>query len=697
MFNIGDISLGQRDKRYSHNLGFDNNTTMPFGVVQPLMSQFIEPKNSISVSAKQLVRLAPMPCPSFARMSLLNKAVYVPISDVCPYYEALMSNIAYKGASVSYVPKEVPYVSNRLLVNWLLTRFSGSTPVDMCVFSVYKPKDGNENLLELQEYSSDIRILVNNYFKSMAVGSYYPIFMEVQYGYGDGTVASSGTSRNYNEFVSIDGADMVFTITDSNGKVSALVAIRLGFMARMMRSNLIGLGYSLDYSDTTHISALPIFAYIKAYFETFKSRRDLSWTDTSCYFIIKYIEEQYAPGYFFSVDNANQDFAAFLDELATWYVAPDDFFSVQTTSYTTLPHTTECMDNTLGTENGNPILTSDMPNTPAKGQPELNGLDGINYLGLQMLQRLTRFVNKDSVIGQRISTWMRQHFDSSVANSLYESVYQIAQSKLPLQVNDVFSTADTAQEVNDVKSGEHLGSYAGKGLGFGDFHFKFDAPYHGFVFVLGCIVPKSGYFQGTDPTLYALSRYDFPHREFDGLGYELTPKGCLANHNDIQFGKTSLSGESFGYIPRYSGFKVKKNIVNGDMSRRGIIDDYSPYYLDRFFRQNGVQVVEALSDGTEFNHQYRVHYYANELPNASQEYRELCRYPNFGNYDRLFYNSGNLDKGSSGNDMRDNIDDNFIVQSIFDVKLKNFLKPIEMSYDTYDEDVDNTTKDVSPE
>ena len=88
-----NIVLGVQRKKYTHNLSFDNNTTMDFGVLQPLLSQYMEPKSNIKVSAKQLVRLAPMPTPSFARMFLRNYATFVKMTDVVPYHECLLSKI----------------------------------------------------------------------------------------------------------------------------------------------------------------------------------------------------------------------------------------------------------------------------------------------------------------------------------------------------------------------------------------------------------------------------------------------------------------------------------------------------------------------------------------------------------------------------------------------------------------------------
>ena len=116
-----NISLGRSTKNYTHNMSFDNSTTLPFGVVQPLMSQRLEAKSKISVDMRQLVRLAPMPVPTFARMYMNNEVSFVPTVDVCPYYEALISNLSYSGTSRTYYPTELPQTSNSTLLYYLLT------------------------------------------------------------------------------------------------------------------------------------------------------------------------------------------------------------------------------------------------------------------------------------------------------------------------------------------------------------------------------------------------------------------------------------------------------------------------------------------------------------------------------------------------------------------------------------------------
>ena len=116
-----NISLGRSTKSYTHNMSFDNSTTLPFGVVQPLLSQRLEAKSKISIDMRQLVRLAPMPVPTFARLFMNNEVSFVPMVDVCPYYEALISQLSYSGTDKTYYPTQLPQISNSTLLYLLLT------------------------------------------------------------------------------------------------------------------------------------------------------------------------------------------------------------------------------------------------------------------------------------------------------------------------------------------------------------------------------------------------------------------------------------------------------------------------------------------------------------------------------------------------------------------------------------------------
>ena len=102
-------------KNYTHDMSFDNNTTMDFGSLQPILAQYMEPNSKISVNARQLVRLAPMPLPSFARINLKNYARFVKMSDVVPYHECLLAKRPYYSENGVYTPENMPVTTNRLL------------------------------------------------------------------------------------------------------------------------------------------------------------------------------------------------------------------------------------------------------------------------------------------------------------------------------------------------------------------------------------------------------------------------------------------------------------------------------------------------------------------------------------------------------------------------------------------------------
>lgn len=671
-FKIGGISLGKSTKKYLRNTDFDNNTTMDFGFCQPLFCQFLLPDSNISVSAKQLVRLAPMPVPSFARVSLVNKFVFVPWSDLCGYYEAMLSNLPYNG---SFVPTQLPYVYNAYLSRCLLDNSLGSVAtfyeIDTTVPSPITYKMCSA--VDASKYSDSLATQWETELSDHACNKKFT-FSPAQF-------KDSAVSPN--------SADYLVNLVAGDKHVIA--AFRYSTRAKHLRSVFIGLGYSLALQDWTKVNALPIFAFYKAWFDTYAPKRTVAWTDTDVFQFLKHVSDSYFINLGNDEDNMDVVFKSLSD---CYYVSNDDFVSV---------HRSDIENVSLGSfsfvdSNGG---ISDSQSVSTYSQPSLSG--DIRLIALDVVKRLTRFVNKDSIIGQKMSTWVRNHFNAQVANSLYQDVYQVKTDILPLQINDVFSTADTADASS--QSGERLGSYAGKGIGFGDTGCNFHSDRHGYLLCISAIVPKSGYFQGNDTSLYGLDRFTLPSADFDALGMEVTPFGFIAG--DIGYtDMTAVSDDKldysagFGFVPRFSGYKFKKNIVNGDMSRRSLIDSMSPYYLDRIL-QTGDALYQSLGD----NKFAQIRQFYPSLPKASEQWRYLTRYPWLGDYDRIFYND-DVYHGSTStpvNSSSEDIDgsaarpDNFIVQSLFTMKIQDVLKPLAMSYDTFDEDSDNTSTEVNPE
>ena len=679
------ISLGTAaKKRYPRSMSFDNNTTMDFGFCEPLLSMRLEPNAKINCNFRQFVRLAPMPLPTFGRVSLFNEVSFCPISDVVPYYDALLARQSYfAGTGVGYTPTTLPYTNNGFLLYMLLCQFAEFTIYQKGSDGKYTMSTGPISDYDLYFY----RICRNSTISQWPSGSTgYLKLNAANYATGD---SSAGTLPEGDlGAVTFDGADYVF---QAEGGLY-YYCFRLSNSGRRLRKILIGLGYSLEVSDTDNVSIVPLLAYYKCWFDRYEVKRSLSWLHTDCFHLVKIIENDYRVPWDFTLFDSSVNVTSFFtvfkqfmfDELVnTWYVAPDDYISVQRAnpdnqSSTPVYPTVNYFDNNAGSVDSVPDYIS-KPGITLTGNRQ-----NLSLVSLQVLQRFTRFVNKDSVIGKKIDAYLRVHYGSNISNSVYKSSYSVARSRVQVQISDVFSTSDTADE--SARTGEYLGSYAGKGSGFNKTGFNFTAPCAGYIFMFSCIVPDSGTFQGNSFDLYALDCDTIPNPDYDALGYEVTPRGSLITNLDtFVSGQSGIGGKGFGFVPRYSMHKFKKNVVNGDMSRRGSRDSFSPYYLDRIIQNS------SLTAKKDVNGAYTITTKTGDVPDASEIWRYICRYDWLGNFNRMFYEDVGYNVLSDDKKL---VDDHFTVQSVFDITVRDFLKPISQSYDTYEESSDTATVDV---
>lgn len=709
MFNIGKVSVGVSSKKYSKNMSFDNNTTFSFGAIQPLFCQLLMAKASINIDARQLVRLAPLPVPTFARMKLVNKYCFVPISDVYPAFENLMSGIPYTPDSVgndvslsSYVPTTLPFISNRVLLALVI----GCG----CDVSFWLKQSGSPD--SANNYGSTPLVSTAPKFRSCVRAFNYRLHNNVTSAvpYSIDFISIDG---GQSDFVTPEGADYVMQVDETDNStfgVSFIACIRFSQRAKRLRTILLGLGYNLDFANDDKVNMLPLLAFYKAHYNNFELNRSSQWSTSYAYQLITLISQNGFTNFIDLFDGANYDSSQlqmrkrfvgifhsfiFYELSQCWFSYNDDYFSANRLSLTNdvqplnVPFVNA--DGSLGKTFFNNSTTQD-PNESTLGKavnqssklPFVGG--DLSLIAFQVCQRLTRYVAKDSVIGRKMSDWVRTKFGSDVANSLYKDVFNVSQSVLPIQVDDIFNTADTA--VSGSGDGEVLGAYGGKGVAFDKSKVSFTAPYYGFFICLSAIVPDSRYFQGCDTSLYGIDKYTLPTTDWDALGYEVTPLGAVFGDNNLcsdeLIKKYPRTSKGFGFMPRFSGYKVKKDIINGDMSRRSTMDDLSPYYLDRIITNQNCDV--QLNEAKNFI----VNFTTGSDIRDPQILRYACRYPYLGNFNRIFYNSGKIVHGVSA-DNEPLLDDNFIVQSVFDMRVSDGLKPISISYDTYEETTDNGT------
>ena len=678
-------------KNYTHNLSFDNNTTMDFGFLQPLLSQYMLPNSSISVNSKQLVRLAPMPTPSFARMYLQNYARFVKMTDVVPYFESLLSGISFTTPSgVSVKPTQMPVTTNSFLL-WNILCLSRCSVYEKYAIGVNEY--GWKHIpLGLTDDISDFRdCLFNRFGFSQTLNlALAPDFV---------VPSDSTISPLMSDYIIED--DFANDTTDT----TYLFCFQFSTRAKHLRKQLLGLGYSLNGEDNKPVSIAPILAYYKAYYDYFGLTRDIQFEQTNCFKVIGLVWEYVTNFYQLDGSVSESNLTLFINFLRDFV----NLYYTDASSYIAA-HRSKPMN---GAASRMPAVNTSLyslvnyaqHDTPRYIKPNNFGVPHVDaqpplttWLSVDLLRRLSRFVSKDSVIGKRLSDWVKVHYGSDVSFDLFKDSFNISEWRTPIDIDDVFSTSETS-DIGNKDKGDYLGAYAGKGIGFGKGGFTFKAPTHGFVFVMSCIVPITNIFQGNDPTLYAIDNDTIPHPEFDALGYEFTPKGVFLSDNFL-LGKENdlnLTNAGFGWVPRYTGFKVKKNIVNGDMCCGYFKRDLLPYFNDRLILSHAASVTDIVDSSGKSTGNFKFGITSNSVPSASTSWQQICKYGFLSNYNRLFYNvksdtTSGLDNYLISFDYGEF--DNFICQTVFDVKVKNWLKPVQNSYDAVD-DTDNSTVNMS--
>lgn len=682
---ISNISLGFSNKKYSHNLSRDCNTTFPFGVVQPIFTQYMLPDSDIKVSAKQLVRLSPLSVPSFARIYLRTVTRFVPEHDVIRWSDAFYAKVPYKGS----IRTKMPYIDNPTLVFFMLSYSH---------FTVYHSVISGANTYTAYNLLSDVPSSVIDTFLSYFIKGN-------KIADSQKTLLNKYLNWNYCSPNALNSSDPIPNFENADYVVQVAggyyFCFNFGAFAKNFRNICIGLGYSLDLDDFTLVRLSPLLSFYKAYYDTYGLTRFKSFTETKCFKFIEFLDDSYTDFTltFGGVPHITYPYIFdFLKELATcYYSSPQDFVSIHRQN---LQNTNQNISLSYRDSSGG----SSAAKSSYYDDPTLIRTDSSAFtsVGLRTLQTLSRFVSKNSILGRKLSDYMRLHFGATSVESLFQDSNFIDSSSLACQINDVFSTSDTAQyNSNGEAIGEHLGAMAGKGIGFGDLSFNFHSPCHGYVITLASIVPESGYFQGNNLDLFAIDWEQQPCADFDALGMEVTPRSAFVSHNDIASDasdkSSDLTGKSFGFVPRYSGFKFAKNTVNGDMSRRGTIDSLSPYYLDHILSCHQFEMFKN-SDKTQYTAVLR----SAVIPSSSYDWRYVCKYPWLGNFLRIFTNDvGDLYKGTGFPSTRTSydfvcIDDPFMCQIAFNCTVRNCLKPLSLSYDTFEESTDNATTDVDP-
>lgn len=481
---------------------------------------------------------------------------------------------------------------------------------------------------------------------------------------------------------------MIDNKVKSDTNTSIVVAVSFNQYGRNLLTILKHLGINVNGFNTQeaveetrkYVSLMPLFAFYKAYFDIFMPTRDVQWSSTNAHRILDFLNQKgieisdlyndYSAESYVS----GKTFTSFLYDVASSYASVDPNYI------------TQAVDNTTPTSSVASVVTDDISGTQAESNVNSvlpaqydtsTSSNVISRVGLQLLTRLSKFVNTNTVIGRNVNAFLKAHFGAIGTN---ENSQYAGSSDIPINLGDVIVTANTELS--------QPGDFSGVGFGSGDYNFSYKANEFGYFIVLASIIPVSNYVQGEHYDNNITERFDFPIPEFDALGYDyLDSREIVSLPMALPYGYKGDPGgihyplhTNFGYSPRYTGYKVHPSVYSGSFQIRSLRNSYLGFTLDNYITQDYV----TQKDKT----------YSIEGPldlTCGTRWRFVNKYPMFSNFERIFYNqrvnpyltlNSWQSAGLSQNVLAVPYEDNFVVY--FDVKcsLIDHLKSISNSYDT---------------
>lgn len=721
---IDKISIGINNKRSGNNLPFDNSTSANIGVIQPTMCREMAPDETLHVQVNSLVRLLALQNPTFGRMSLRHYHCFVPYNKLWRPFDAMLANQPYSVVNSDGEREEVYYSSvptmSHAFISLLVAQYSDisvafqeyptelihpgavlhyfaedgsvSAPTDPNLFAQWLNSDvfDSPEAEPLHEFALEDSVYTRSKnsgldfsqagvynFGTMYYATRLPFSTTASYVYPNSSLGNVRYYPSENSVITQENADFIYKSD------KFVYYFKYKPILKKLRQIFIGLGYDFSPALNENITFSPfkLMAYYAACFELFHPKRDVNFQRTDLFHIMNFCDRNvnFVP---VSVNNTTAEsyvkaFSNFIfDDLPEMtYYLPMDYFSAAISSLQNSQHYLDLesyTDGNLRYSSGN-IMTA----TASSGTPVSAG-DSDNPLMVKLALTLMRFVNKNTVIGRSIADYLRVNFGiTEVLDEQRSPVVRIGSSRVNLNITDVMSMADTA----DGDKGSALGSFAGKGIGYGESEtFDFKAQTHGVWLTLTVIVPESGFYQGYLRENRHINRNDFFTKPYDALGYQVIERGeLMADYT----AKSRVSGEfnptsdldltrGWGFIPRYSEMKVGRNIVNGDLSLRSTRNGMASFTLERRLPTENIDFKVVDGDSTIY-HYNGVNRPAFVPTTVYDGFRAIDQTDVVGDYNRIFT--------YMGSDF-----DHFIIHNVFKVRAVAPWKPLSSSFDTFDDE-----------
>ena len=202
--------------------------------------------------------------------------------------------------------------------------------------------------------------------------------------------------------------------------------------------------------------------------------------------------------------------------------------------------------------NGTPI--ADMNIRSSQQNAHRLGMS-VSQFGHDSLKALTNYVKRHQLVGSRVLDRYLADFGVRLDSEVLSRSVYIGSQTFPIQFSDVMSNSDT--------QGAVLGDYAGKGVAYdGSGKFEYVSDEYGYFLIINEIIPDIAYYQGYDRNVDHLGFLDFFQPEFESLGTQAVKVGELNSLFSID--ENNLLDSIFGYLPRYSEYRIGRDSVTGD-------------------------------------------------------------------------------------------------------------------------------------
>lgn len=577
-------------------------TTCDFGHNNVLGCYMAQPGDTINLSVRQFVRLDPMPCPTFGPVWNNVRAFSVDVLKIFPRLEEFMAFT--NGSDQNFNARTYPETP------WFT--------INNLVSSVVRAHD-----YFLKEGSSD------GYDPSLGFKQRaFPNFVDEV----DVDDVIGGAKYDFRVYEKADADPRYyFRYFRFNyfGKRWYYILRGLGYKFTWyscMNEDPVDERYNPDYIHR-HISALPLFAYVKVMMDYYLPNRyyfDLEFDyirkfiANACETDNLYVEKGIFSDIFVNNDTYNQDYffnSIFADYFLSAYFANDFYMSL-------LPSNTGANSQSQSIQ---PIV--DMINKVLPGYPSLNDSVGVNsvqvegkdvfypyfsennYLTLQSLGVIQNMLTRSMISGDRIHDYFKDTFgvdldfdEVGLARPLGETSHE------PITIGDIPATASTEKGPEDTE-GTYLGQYAGRGYldksrDNDSIHFKVTASdkVQQIVIVLQEILPEPIYGFGEDNVTICESGNWF-RPDTDGLGYEGIPLSAMVSSSREQGQDIDQESDLFnldvynkvlGYAPTHSRWKIENSCINGDFCLPSRNTGLDSWYIDRNFNFDNLRrLIEA--------------------------------------------------------------------------------------------------------